>query len=232
MIETVFFDAAGTLIEVAEPVGETYARVARAAGVDADAPPLDAAFRSAFRAAPPLAFPSAAPAALRQLEREWWRERVLETFALAGVVAPAERLERAFGAAFDHFADGGAWRVFADVRPALGALRRRGLRLAVVSNFDARLRAILRHLGLASELDAVVLSSEHGAAKPDRRIFTAALRATGARAESTLHVGDSIEHDVDGARAAGLAALRIDRSGTAGAGTIASLEEIAERLSR
>ena len=230
MIETVFFDAAGTLIEVAEPVGETYARAARAEGVAVESIALDVAFRAVFVAAPPLAFPSSAPGALRHLEREWWRERVLDTFARAGVVGQADRLDRAFRTAFDHFAHGSAWRVFADVGPALRTLRGRGLGLAVVSNFDSRLRAVLRELGLAGDLDAVVVSSECGAAKPDRRIFTEALRATGARAESTLHVGDSLEHDVGGARAAGLAALRIDRSRPAAGGTIASLAEVADRL--
>jgi len=232
VIDTVFFDAAGTLIEVAEPVGETYARAARAAGVAADADALGAAFRAAFVAAPPLAFPGAAPGAIRLLEREWWRERVLDTFAMAGVDAPADRLDRAFRTAFDHFARGAAWRVFADVAPALAALRARGLRLAVVSNFDARLRTILRDVGLRGALDHVVVSSECGAAKPDRRIFAAALRASGARADSTLHVGDSLELDVVGARAAGLAALRIDRSQPPAGGSIASLAEVAERLNR
>jgi putative hydrolase of the HAD superfamily len=229
VIDTIFFDAGGTLIEVAEPVGETYARAARAEGARASAATLSSAFRAAFAAAPPLAFPGAAEATLRGLERAWWRERVLDTFTRAGVGLPPSAFERVFEAAFEHFARGAAWRIFDDVRPTLDSLRRRGLRLAVVSNFDARLRTVLSDLDLAAAFDAVVLSTECGFAKPDPRIFDRALELTGGRAASTLHVGDSVDQDVEGARAAGISAGLIDRSGSL-PDAIPSLAAIAARF--
>ena len=93
-------------------------------------------------------------------------------------------------------------RVLPGVREALGALRRRGLALAVVSNWDASLPARLDELGL--DVDAVVCAAELGALKPDPSLFRVALDRLGVRAERTLHVGDSPE-DEAGARAAGIA---------------------------
>src|SRR5690349_12196519 len=87
-IEAVFFDAAGTLFETREPVGESYARIARAYGLNASAGAVDAAFRRTFRDAVPLAFGTGCkPEQLRRLEREWWRDLVMRTFAGMGEFA-------------------------------------------------------------------------------------------------------------------------------------------------
>jgi putative hydrolase of the HAD superfamily len=230
LIDTVFFDAAGTLIEVAEPVGETYARFARAQGAVVSAEATSAAFRAAFAAAPPLAFQPSPKTTTRRRERAWWRARVAETFARANVELPPAAFERAFRAAFEHFARGAAWRVFEDVRATLADLRRRRVRLAVVSNFDARLRAVLAAHHLAEAFDEIVLSSECGFAKPDPRIFAHALRACSARASATLHVGDTRAVDVEGARRAGIRAVWIDRSRPPGRGRIATLAAVHQAL--
>lgn len=230
MTQTVFFDAAGTLLDVAEPVGETYASFARRAGRTVSATALETSFREAFTAAPPLAFPSAAAGEVRDREREWWRSLVADTFTRAGSAFPPPVLEAVFTDVFDHFAQACAWRVFPDVPQTLARLRGLGLKLAVVSNFDARLRGLLDHLGLASQFDAVVLSSECGFAKPDPGIFVAALSATGSHPQTTLHVGDSEAVDIRGARHAGLRALHLDRRGASGADTIISLAEIVDRI--
>ncbi len=231
LIRTVFFDAAGTLLELREPVGETYARFARREGIGVRADALERGFRFAFAEAEPLAFPQASPRQIRALEREWWRRLVNETFHRAEVHVSPRAIERAFAAVFEHFATRSAWRLFADVRPVLRNLHARGLRLAVVSNFDTRLLALLEAFGVAPSLDAVVLSSTSGFAKPDPRLFAAALRETGSTAAVTLHVGDSERLDRRAARAAGLRALRLDRSGRSARHVIASLDELPERIS-
>src|SRR5262249_18502473 len=94
MIRTVLFDAAGTLFDVAEPVGETYARFARREGVSAEPRALDDAFRAAFAGSPPLAFPHARTAELPSLERAWWKRLVFEAFSRARVDAPPAALGR------------------------------------------------------------------------------------------------------------------------------------------
>jgi putative hydrolase of the HAD superfamily len=100
---------------------------------------------------------------------------------------------------------------YPDAAPALAALRAGGLRLAVVSNWDCSLRSVLAGLGLAGALDAIVVSAEVGASKPDPAIFEAALRELRCEPRQAVYVGDSLETDILGARAAGLRALLIDR---------------------
>jgi len=232
VIRTVFFDAAGTLLEVAEPVGHTYAHFARSNGLQVDPAALERSFAIALAQSPPLAFPDASSGDLSELERAWWRRIVLTAFEGAGTELDRPALARTFDAVFQHFALPQAWRVFPDVRSTLDRLRALGLKLAVVSNFDGRLRRLLEELDLAPAFAAVVLSSECGFAKPDPRIFDCALRATASRAGETLHVGDSESLDIRGARAAGLAALRIDRGSSGCAGTIRNLDALAGWLAR
>ena len=86
---------------------------------------------------------------------------------------------------------------------ACRALARRGLRLAVVSNWDVGLHDHLDALGLTALVDAVVTSAEAGAPKPAPRVFELALERLGAAARRAVHVGDA-ESDAEGARAAGL----------------------------
>ena len=117
---------------------------------------------------------------------------------------------------------------YADAAPALRALRAGGLRLVVASNWDCSLPSVLEEAGLADLVDAVVPSAVAGAAKPDPRLFEAALDAAGCAPHEALHVGDSLENDVAGATAAGIAALLLVRSGDAppGVPVIRSLVEL------
>jgi len=121
---------------------------------------------------------------------------------------------------------------FPDVVPALRSLRERGLRLVVVSNWDCSLPQWLERAGLKGLLDGVVSSAVVGEPKPSPVVFRAALDVAGAAPEEALHVGDSLESDVQGARAAGVRAVLIDRSGASreGVETIASLEEVVSIL--
>lgn len=114
----------------------------------------------------------------------------------------------------------------------LVALRSRGMKLLVVSNWDSSLPSLLDRLDLTRRFDAVVVSALVGASKPAREIFETALEAAGVAAHEALHVGDSPSEDYEGARNAGLPALLLDRAGVAGGGfeTIRSLQEILPRL--
>ena len=87
-IAAVTFDAAGTLIEVAEPVGETYARIAARYGLRSDAGTIERRFRAAFAAAPPLAFPGADPQSLGERERGWWRPIVAHALHVHAFFTP------------------------------------------------------------------------------------------------------------------------------------------------
>ena len=111
---------------------------------------------------------------------------------------------------------------------ALAELRSRGVRLAIVSNWDCSLADWLEPLGLLELVDAVVSSADVGAAKPDPAVFRSALDLLGVHAEDAVHVGDSLENDVEGARAAGVRPLLLVRAGRPpdGVETVASLAEV------
>jgi putative hydrolase of the HAD superfamily len=119
------------------------------------------------------------------------------------------------------------FRAYPEVPAVLARLRAGGARLAVVSNWDVSLHDVLERTQLRALVDAVVISAELGAAKPDPAIFRAALERLGATAGEAMHVGDSVEHDVAGARAAGLEAVLVARDGAQapdGVRVVASLE--------
>jgi putative hydrolase of the HAD superfamily len=120
--------------------------------------------------------------------------------------------------------------VFDDVRPALGAFRDRDLRLIVVSNWDASLVDVLERLRLAPLLDGIVTSAAVGARKPAPTIFQHALRLAQVAPHGAVHVGDNLLEDVEGARAAGIAAILLRRGGgpgPRGVRTVPSLTELA-----
>ena len=119
------------------------------------------------------------------------------------------------------------FRAYRDAAPALAELRALGVRLVCVSNWDYSLPDVLARVGLADELDGVVTSAAVGARKPDPRLFEAALEVAGCAADEALHVGDTPTEDVEGAKAAGIRALLIDRDG---GGDIESLHAIRHHL--
>ena len=102
-------------------------------------------------------------------------------------------------------------------------------------SFGTRLLGLLDGLGIADRFDPIVASSRAGAAKPDPAIFRYALTKCGANAEQAVHVGDTYELDVLGARAAGMAAILIDRVGRAtppDCSTVRGLDEVPALLER
>lgn len=233
LIKAVFFDAAGTLFGVNGSVGEIYALLARAHGKEITAADLEAGFRRCFANAPAMAFPGAPLEQLPALEKQWWRDVVWNVFTLLG---PFPRFADYFDALFARFAEADAWVLYPETLEALAALRSRGLLLGVISNFDSRLFGLLEGLGLARFFAPVVISAQAGAAKPETTIFHQALAYHGLRPDEALHVGDSYEADVVGARAAGLTPVWVDRRAhapsTDGYLRVKSLAEIPAILDR
>jgi putative hydrolase of the HAD superfamily len=237
MLKVVFFDAAGTLFDTREPVGLSYARIAREYGVDTSAAQVNAAFRRVFREASALAFGSGHTAEeLRRLERRWWRDLVANTFAGFGAFTDFDAY---FESLFTFFADPANWVADPEAAAALDELRMHGLRLGVISNFDHRLYPILDGLGLRRHFDSVTISSEAGSAKPSANLFRAALDKHSVSPAEALHVGDSEHLDLAGAAGAGIAAILIDRKATvritlagrtARIAALSALREASERL--
>jgi putative hydrolase of the HAD superfamily len=234
MLKAVFFDAAGTLFETRAPVAEIYAGLAREFGLEAKPRSIGAAFRRAFGSAPGLAFGAGRqPQELRKLEREWWRQRVAETFARIGKFADFDAY---FDRLFATFADPLTWKAYPEAIPALRRLKDQGLIIGLISNFDHRVYGVLEGLGLGATLDSTTISSEAGYAKPAPEIFELALSKHGLACSECLHVGDSIPLDIEGAKAAGInpILMRAAANTHTPAGTLAvkSLEEIPDLVEK
>lgn len=115
-----------------------------------------------------------------------------------------------------------------DAVPALDALARAGVRLAVVSNWDCSLPHTLAGLGVAGRFDAICASASVGAAKPEPAIFLHALGILGVPPARALHCGDSPGADCEGARRAGLRGVLIDRRGIGTAGPCRRIRTLVE----
>jgi putative hydrolase of the HAD superfamily len=103
------------------------------------------------------------------------------------------------------------WVPFPEVHDVIAEIRRRGLRVGVLSNAPSNLLVFLERLGLTPHLDFAVISALEGVKKPDRRIFEAALARAGVEPDEAVHVGDMYIEDILGGGAAGLRTLLMER---------------------
>lgn len=213
-IEAVTFDAGGTLIDPWPSVGVVYASVAREFGLNCCADTITAQFAAVWQCRTAFRY-----------TREEWAEVVQHSFAEQGDVSP-----ELFTAIYDRFAEADSWLVYDDVIPTLQALEKSGVKLAVISNWDDRLRSLLEKLGLATYFQHIVISAEIGAHKPDTRIFNHAAALLNVSPGKILHVGDSWREDLEGVQGAGGCGLRIRRIGVEREKDIAQLTEILLRL--
>ncbi|PSB37761.1 hydrolase [filamentous cyanobacterium Phorm 46] len=211
MTKIIFLDAAGTLFDVRGSVGEVYRQLANSFGVAVNSEELNTAFFQSFADSSPMAFPGIELAKIPQLEFEWWLAVSAKAFQIAGVFDEFSDFPKFFAELYAYFATAEPWFVYPDVLPALNRWQKQGLELAVVSNFDSRLYAVLKSLDLAEYFSSVTISTEVGAAKPDSQIFTVALQKHNCLAENVLHIGDSFKADYCGATNAGLNAVWLNR---------------------
>lgn len=207
MLKAIFFDAAGTLIRLTKSVGHHYSLVAQRQGLALDTKVLDAAFAQVWREMPRR------PATGRPREdddKAWWRdlvERMLNRIPVA--IDPLDR-DSFFEAAYGHFAEAGVWQLYPEVYLVLENLAER-YQLAIISNFDGRLRVILEHLAVSRFFRHVFVSSEMGADKPDPAIYRRALEISRLLPNEVLHVGDDPERDWAAARVVGLEVFELQR---------------------
>lgn len=209
--QAVTFDVGGTLLTPWPSVGSVYADVAAHHGYPGISPArLNQRFAAAWRRLKRFRY-----------TRSAWAALVDTTFGPAFRPPPSRTF---FPQLWDRFAEPEAWRIFADVRPTLDHLAARGCRLGIVSNWDERLRPLLRALQLDKYFEIIVISCEAGAAKPSRRVFRLASQQFRLPPSVILHVGDSLRHDYTGALKAGFQARLLRRAaGRRGQEIIASL---------
>jgi putative hydrolase of the HAD superfamily len=222
----VFFDAVGTLLHPDPPVPEVYARAGQRHGSRLTPADVLPRFRTAFRRQEEVD----RRFGLRTnegREHERWQAIVAEVFD------DLPDTEGCFQELWDHFARPEAWRVDATAADALGELARAGWQVGIASNFDARLRGIVRGLPALRPVGPLVISSEVGWRKPAPEFFAAVCRAAGLPPQRIFLVGDDLVNDHEGARMAGLGALLLDPEGSIPLDPgekVTSLAQVVDRL--
>jgi REG-2-like HAD superfamily hydrolase len=189
-------DAAGTLLHPAVPVAQTYARIAGEHGIAVTPAEVGQRFSGIMKRAAPLRHDSPD-------WRPFW-QMVVEH--CTGSDDP-ELLD----ALIQYFRLPASWTVAEGAASCCMQVRARGMKVAVVSNWDLHLRPLLVDLGASAWLDAIVVSAEQQLEKPDPRIFLRACERLGVEPGAAVHVGNDPDEDIAGATAAGCAALLLGR---------------------
>jgi len=214
----VLLDVGETLIRPCVSFGEVYASVFRELRLDLPGELFERCLREVWEATS-----ARIPAGVDRYNHEpggddaYWLRFAGETLKRAtGRPADPELTARALPRLREAFGRASSWSVHDDVVPSLEALAGAGVRLATVSNWDSRLPLLMETLGLARYFEVIGVSSIEGVEKPAPEFFLRVLERLEAAPQQALHVGDVPELDLDGARAAGLDGLLVDRRGRLG----------------
>ena len=207
--KAVFFDVGGTLIHVHPSVGDVYARHARPFGYSGSIQDLNEGFRLQWKKMGGIE--SLGNQSGAEAEREFWHKLVYEVFLPMGGL---DRFEEYFDLIFEAFRDEANWRIYEDVIESgiLETLKKRGVVMGVISNWDSRLISTLENIGLGRYFDFILPSAVVGSAKPDKKIFEEALRLSGVAPHAACHIGDEIRTDVEGAQSVGIHPILLDRN--------------------
>jgi putative hydrolase of the HAD superfamily len=201
VLRAVVFDVDFTLARPGPDLGpEGYRRLGERYGLSLDPSRYDEARRAAF--ATLKRHPE-----LDHDEEIWvlFTQRIIEGMGGVGeTYAAALEMEGAWSYAH-HF------ELYDDALPTLAELRQHGLRIGLLSNSARDLDAFVSHHALTA--DAVLTSVLHGKTKPHETIFRRMLELLDVEPEEAVMVGDTLEDDIEGARAVGMQALLVDREG-------------------
>lgn len=206
-IRAVFFDAGATLLYPDPPVERVYARILSDGGARFSERQLFDALTATWIEVQ-REKPGDRYGGIRG-EADFWRGFLNRVRSLldGGTIS-----DESFATLSEHFRRPESWAVFDDVFPVLDALAARGVSLAIVSNWDSFLPRLLELKGLGGgRFAAVSVSAIEETGKPGSEIFLRTCRRLGVAPGEALHVGDSPRDDYEGARAAGLQALLLDR---------------------
>jgi putative hydrolase of the HAD superfamily len=204
--DLIFFDVGDTLMRADPSWTGVYLEVCHEFGIDTGNRELEAAFARALAEGsfeengPFEATPEGSYRRVKEFD-----QRVMNMLGRPDVP------DEFFRSLSRHFERRAAWHVFHDVHPALEAIGRAGIRRAVLSNWVWALPELLHEVELAHHFEAMIVSARVGYQKPQPEIFRHALDVTGVPPERAIHVGDTPDADVIGARSVGIRPVLIDR---------------------
>jgi putative hydrolase of the HAD superfamily len=209
-VDAVMFDAGGTLIGLKKPREEVFLDVLRQHGLHSSTDSVRQAYAKADRH-----FDKDFASLKADGEGAFWAKYDAYILKSLGLKADAAAFAKDVGRAFDEIMPGVSnWVPYPETIPVLDLLKRRDLKLGVISNATSLLTRVFDNLDMSKYFDTVVISDEVGVRKPSPEIFRIALKRANVTASRSLYVGDMLEVDIVGAKKAGMNAVLIDRSNT------------------
>ncbi|UCD56455.1 MAG: HAD-IA family hydrolase [Candidatus Hydrogenedentota bacterium] len=211
----VFLDAGYTLFTANPSPSKFYHQVCVHHGVGVTREQMIAAMREVWieQVIPEMSDPNADFSCSDQEDRRWWWNYDREVFKRLSI--PKEKHQEIFEEIYKFFGDPSAWELYPDTLKSLEKLKSNDFSLAIVSNWNSSLEKIVNGLDIAGYFDFALASAEAGWKKPSPKIFQLALEHAGAEPSRVVHIGDTYQTDVLGARKAGIRAIMLDRRGGA-----------------
>ena len=200
-IRGVTFDAVGTLFFPSPSVGAIYSEVMGRFGLKLAADPLNKVFIESLQSAKK-------DWSIKDPERrEWEFWRSIVSGIVQDLAELPENFDELFHTLWTEFAKGSRWELNPEARAVFDFLASRGIKVALLTNWDRRVRNVVSDHKLDSIFCRLFISSEAGFEKPDRRFFEFASNEMGMQPHELLHIGDHPKEDFHGACESGWNAL-------------------------
>jgi putative hydrolase of the HAD superfamily len=206
----VFFDAANTLLHLNKSVAEIYAEFASKHGDFVNPQSLKTPLKHVWQ---DMINKYHDNKDMRygvdeESSKRWWKEflgRVLKQARFNGDISVF------FDELYYYFGSAEPWEVYDDAIETINKIKKWGYKSGIISNWDHRLKGLLKDIGLDKLMDHIIISSFIGYEKPDRRIFEYALTESKTLPENAYHIGDSFQEDIIGASNVGVTPIFIKR---------------------
>jgi putative hydrolase of the HAD superfamily len=211
--DVVFLDAGYTLFTANPSPSKYYHQVCTRHGVEVTLEQMIEAMRGVWleHVLPEMNDPKADFVCSDDEDRQWWWNYDSMVFARLGIAR--EKRAEIFDEIYQFFAEPKAWELYPDTLESLERLKSNGLSLAIVSNWNSSLKKVVDGLRLTGYFEFILASAEVGWKKPSPKIFEIALERASAEPARVVHVGDTYQTDVLGARKAGIRGIMLDRRG-------------------
>lgn len=207
----IFLDAGNTLFTANPSPSAFYHQVCTRHGADITLEQMIEAMRGVWidKMLPEMSDPNTDLFCSDEEDRQWWWNYDVEIFRQLGI--PGEKHEEIFEEIYVFLSDPAAWELYPDTIESLEKLKSEQFSLAIVSNWNSSLRKVVDGLNLTHYFEFVIASAEAGSKKPSPKIFQLALERAGVEPSRAVHIGDTYQADILGARRAGIRGIMLDR---------------------